>query len=149
MPMARCRIQLLSTFQYDPTIVAKHAFLRSRRWKRLPHPKICRWGNSNNCIQCTRSIGYSTTVRAYEDCEDSICQLIPCTLCKNVSEAMLVVCFLWFQQSCRFLACFCTPSSRHFSHSENLRKNFSLHIKHIMAQKNYVHILLHNHLFVY
>ena len=79
---------------------------RSRRWKWSPHPKICWWGNSNNCIQGTRLTGYSTTVRSYEDCKDSICQFIPCILCKNVNEATLVVCFLWFQQSCKFLACF-------------------------------------------
>ena len=56
---------------------------------------ICWWGNSNNCIQSTRLVGYSTTVRAYEDCKDSICQFVPCALCKNVSEA-----------SCKFIACF-------------------------------------------
>ena len=102
-----CRIQLLSTFQHDPTIIAKRAFLRSRRWKWSLHPKICWWGNSNNCIQSTPLIGYSNTVRTYADYKDSICQFIPCTLCKNVSEPTLVVRFLWFQQSCKFIACIC------------------------------------------
>ena len=60
----------------------------------------------DNCIQSTCLISYSTTVCAYEDCKDSICQFIPCALCKNVSEATSVVHFLWFQQSCKLLACF-------------------------------------------
>ena len=98
-----CRIQSLSTFQHDPTIIAKRAVLRSRRWKWSPHPKICWWGNSDNCIQSTRLVGYSTTVRAYEDCKDSICQFIPCALCKNLSEATSVARLLWFQQSWNFL----------------------------------------------
>ena len=101
-----CRIQLLSTFQHDLTIIAKRAVRSSRRWKWSHHSKICWWGNSDNCIQSTRLVGYSTMVRAYEDCKDGICQFIPCALCKNVSEATSVVCFLWFQQSCKFLACF-------------------------------------------
>ena len=101
-----CRIQLLSIFRHDPTIIAKRAVLRRRRWKWSPHPKICWWGNSDNCIQSTHLIGYLTMVHTYEDCKDSVCQFIPCTVCKNVSETTLVVCFLWFQQSCKFLACF-------------------------------------------
>jgi hypothetical protein len=55
-----CRAQLLSTFQHDPTIIAKRAVLCSRRWKWLTHPKICWWGNS---IQSMRLIGYSTGTR--------------------------------------------------------------------------------------
>ena len=101
-----CMIQMLSTFQHDPTIIAKSAVLCSRRWKWSPHPKICRWDNSNNCIQSMHLVGYSTTVCAYEDCKDSICLFIPCALCKNVSETTSVVRFLWFQQSCKLLACF-------------------------------------------
>ena len=62
--------------------------------------------NSDNCIQSTRLVGYSTTVCTYKDCNDSIFQFIPCALRKNVSEATSVARFLWLQQSCNFLACF-------------------------------------------
>ena len=53
----------------------------------------------------------------------------------------------WWDEVCVILKS--VTISRHCSHSENLRKVFSLHIKHIMAQKYYVYTLLHNHLFVY
>ena len=48
-------------------------------------------GQFRQLQQSMHFISYSTMVCTYEDCEDSMCQFIPCTLCKNVSEATLVV----------------------------------------------------------
>ena len=73
----RC-IQLLSTFQYDPTIVTNTPFIVAGDRNSRPIQKYADSAIPTIAYQVyTGSIGHSTTICAYEDCEDSICQLIP------------------------------------------------------------------------
>ena len=60
-------------------------------------------------MQSACLIAYSTTAHTYEDSVDNICQLIPCTRCKNASAATLVVHFLRFRSSRQFFICFAYP----------------------------------------